>query len=477
MSSFRFTLTCSLVLAVAGLGCTNKNKSLGDATVGTNPHGINQTRAALGVTVQPITAPTTRSSIADASGPPTAPISDQDGIFFGIAISGGGSRSANFSAACMFDLERLGLLQKVDYISSVSGGSLTAAYYCLSKPKEWTPLNVQKRLTHSFATDILMNTILPWNLIVLTFSDWDRSDLLADSFRKHLFTRGGKELTFADLRPDRPRLLINATDLQSGKPFCFTNEAFDVINSDLSSYPIAHAVAASAAVPVLLHHVTLRDYSTTFKQYRHLIDGGITDNLGIRTLTDLYDAQVQSAKRAGQANPYPRGAVFIVLDARTEFDAKLSNKSDIGLLETLATGAGLTSTVLLNRASSATLAEIIVEHSPEDVTAGTLRRQKQELERSGHIQLKNADGQPVYVVHLALSRMAGMKDLPFSGFSERVNSIATYFNISQTEAHQLYQAAELLVTRRFAQPLAEIERWMNQPAGATTTPTSAPSSR
>ena len=54
-------------------------------------------------------------------------------------------------------------------------------------------------------------------------------------------------------------------------------------------------VFASAAVPVLMHHVTLRDYSTVYKQYRHLIDGGVTDNLGVVSLVETYDAQVQSA--------------------------------------------------------------------------------------------------------------------------------------------------------------------------------------
>ena len=64
--------------------------------------------------------------------PESHPPVDDDGYFVGLAISGGGSRSANFSAACMFQLQRLGVLQRVDYISSVSGGSLTAAYYCLT---------------------------------------------------------------------------------------------------------------------------------------------------------------------------------------------------------------------------------------------------------------------------------------------------------------------------------------------------------
>ncbi len=453
-----------LLLCTAGAGCTNKNKPLNRSGLPMECWRSNHTRSAMTVPLAPLAAG--GQSAVDPAGPNAAPITDADGVFFGIAISGGGSRSANFSAACMFHLQRLGLLQKADYLSSVSGGSMTAAYYCLYD-QEWNPADAQKRLTHSFATDILLNTLVPWNFVTLTLSNWDRSDLLADSFRKHLFTRRGRELTFRDLRADRPKLLINATDLQSGKPFVFCNESFDRINSNLSNYPIAHAVAASAAVPVLLHHVTLRDYTTSFKQYRHLVDGGVTDNLGIRTLTDMYDAQLAAAAKQHRPNPYPRGAVFIVIDARTLFDAKLSDKPDIGLFETLSTGAGLTSTVLLNRASSATLSEIIVEHSPEHVTAGELRKQKAALEREGHLQLRDRAGRPVYVVHLALSRLSDLRDLPFPSFHESVNSIATYFNISETEAYHLYQAADVLVTRQFSGPLEQIASWMNRAAPTT----------
>jgi len=480
MGSYRTIRSYGRVAAVSlatAAGCTQKNLSLGDQWIARDRSDLNHTPASLGVPVQSLRqANRSHPIILATSRPTTQPAAfdrNGDGVFFGVAVSGGGSRSANFAAPCMFELEQLGLLQRVDYISSVSGGSLTAAYYCVATPDEWRADIVQRKLTHSFADDALIPMFMPWNWIPLTFSDWDRSDLLADSFQKHVFSRKGKALTFGDLRPDRPRLLINATDLQSGKPFVFSNESFELINSDLSKYPIAYAVTASAAVPVLLHHVTLRDYSTTFKQYVHLIDGGVTDNLGIRTLTDLYDAQRKASKAAGQPEPYPRGAVFIVIDARTEFDAKLSDKSDIGLIDSLATGAGLTSTVLINRASSATLAEIILEHSPDDVTAGTLRKQKEELERRGHIQLKDNAGHPVYVVHFALSRLSDLKDLPFASFHERVNNIETYFNISQTEAYNLHQAAELLVTERYIEPLREIGRWMDSPSPTTAASKSA----
>jgi predicted acylesterase/phospholipase RssA len=448
------------ILAVLLAGCTYRNVRLNRADVPIERRQPNRTLATLAAPVAPFSS--TRPGIVDRSEPATKPAHDDDGIFFGLSISGGGSRSANFSASCMFELQRLGLLKHVDYVSSVSGGSLTAAYYCVSGDDAWNPGNVQRKLTHSFATDLLINTLLPWNFFVLAISDFDRSDLLTASFEKTLFTRAGRPVTFGDLRADRPRLLINATDLQSGEPFVFCNEQFDRLNSDLSRYPIASAVTASSAVPVLLHQVTLRDFTTVFKQYRHLVDGGVVDNLGVKTLVETYRAQLR-------ANPtaYPRGAVFVVIDARTQYDARISSQGDTGLLKTLEFGAGLTSTVLINRASSATLAEIILDSAPDGDTAVTLRQQRDALINGGYVQLQQANGRPVHVLHLALSRVNDITQLPFKSFSQSINNIATYFNISGTEAYNLHQAAELLVGQRFQKELAQIAAQIN---GTTTRP-------
>jgi predicted acylesterase/phospholipase RssA len=427
------------VLIVWIAGCTHVNVRLNPPDVLPENRIRNATRAD--------TAPPRVTSTRPA---------DADGYFVGLAISGGGSRSANFAAACMFELQRLGLLDRVDYISCVSGGSLPGAYYCLFD-QQWNPGDVQRAMTHPFATDMILTTIQPWNALAMMLTSWDRSDVLARAFQKHLFSdRRGRALTFADLRDDRPRLLINATDLQSGRRFVFTNDAFDELNSDLSKYPIARAVTASAAVPVLLHQVTLRDYSTLFRQYRHLIDGGVTDNLGVVTLVDTYIAHIRQARDAGLADPYPHGAVLLVIDAHTNFDAELSDKGDIGVLEGLAAGAGLTSTALLNRVSSATLAEIIVKYAPDNSTAADIRQQIARLERDGYLLLHDANDHDVRVVHLALSRVNELTDLPFLSFGQRVNNIATYFNIDPTEAYHLYKAAELLVKRKFEPTLAQI---------------------
>lgn len=452
-------------------GCTSTNRPLNPANVALENRRPNHTRAATGLEVPALQStavtnlqpppPAGRDETgggrpAPADRPPAgAPQRDDDGYFVGIAVSGGGSRSANFAAACFFELQRLGILQKADYISSVSGGSLTSAYYCASGA-EWNPGEAQRRLTYPYAKDLLVRTFVPWNYLALVLTDYDRSDLLAGIFERQLFTRNGRTLTFADLREDRPRLLINATDLQSGRPFVFCNETFDRINSDLSQYSLGYAVAASSAVPIVLHQVTLRDYSTTFKQYRHLIDGGIVDNLGIQTLLETYDGQVKTAEQHGRPLPYRNGAVIIVIDAKTSFDARLSDQGDTGFFEGVRAGTGLASTLLVNRAAAATLSDVILKYSAPDVTAQTLREQVRQLQEEGVLDLKDRNGRPVRVVHLALERVRTLTDVPFLSFSERLNNIETYFNIGETEAYHLYQAADLLVREKFEQRLRDI---------------------
>jgi phospholipase, patatin family len=51
----------------------------------------------------------------------------------GLALSGGGYRAAAYHVGTLRALHKLGILNKVDVISSVSGGSITTAYYALHK--------------------------------------------------------------------------------------------------------------------------------------------------------------------------------------------------------------------------------------------------------------------------------------------------------------------------------------------------------
>src|SRR5690349_19980652 len=99
------------------------------------------------------------------------------------------------------------------YISSVSGGSVASAYYCTSY--NWNRQAVESLLTHRFEMDVLAGVISPW-MWPSFFGNWNRSHVLAESFNRTLFVNPcdpKRVMTFRDLRPDRPRLLLNATDL------------------------------------------------------------------------------------------------------------------------------------------------------------------------------------------------------------------------------------------------------------------------
>src|SRR5439155_11625528 len=88
------------------VGCTARNERLNDPGVLLEARQHNLTRAALAAQPTVLNDPRRDVGIRPALPPSTQPPGrqDEDGYFVGIAISGGGSRSANFAAACMFPL-------------------------------------------------------------------------------------------------------------------------------------------------------------------------------------------------------------------------------------------------------------------------------------------------------------------------------------------------------------------------------------
>jgi NTE family protein len=88
--------------------------------------------------------------------------------------------------------------------------------------------------------------------------------LLESYFNERVF--GGKtygDLIEADQLKDgrRPYVVLNATDMDTGSAFSFTQDQFDLICGDLSGLKIADAVTASAAFPVALTALTLKNRS------------------------------------------------------------------------------------------------------------------------------------------------------------------------------------------------------------------------
>jgi NTE family protein len=206
------------------------------------------------------------------------------------------------------------MLDEVDVISSVSGGSFTSAYYALFRDriftdyeKEFLKRNVQARLAWS--------AINPLMWIPLASPYYSRIDMAAEIYDDMVF----KGKTFADLaaQPRRPYIILNSTDMSTAQRVEFTQEFFDLFHSDVGGVPVARAVAASSAFPILLSPLTInnyridngyvepswvadaleereenptrydrarmvRSYLTDNRPFIHLLDGGLSDNIGLR---------------------------------------------------------------------------------------------------------------------------------------------------------------------------------------------------
>jgi NTE family protein len=244
-----------------------------------------------------------------------------------LAFSGGGTRAAALSYGVMQELRdtyitshdgERSVLEEVDTISSVSGGSFTAAYYGVFR--EGLFKDYEKAFLRQDVQSTLVRKLFsPGYWFGSVFSGFDRTEMAIDYYDRTIF----KGATFADMAANGPPYIdINATDLTTGMRFTFSQDLFDLICSDLSSIRVARAVTASSAVPVAFPTIVLenhadqcdisqtrewallRDATTAsetqaqlvanLKSYRdvasrkyiHLVDGGISDNLGLRAMID-----------------------------------------------------------------------------------------------------------------------------------------------------------------------------------------------
>jgi NTE family protein len=185
-----------------------------------------------------------------------------------LAFSGGGTRAAALAYGVMEGLRETviesedgtrTMLEEVDVLSGVSGGSFPAAYYGLFDDRifeEFEPRFLRRNIQGA----IIWRALIPWNTVALLTPWYSRSDIAKGIYHKSVF----EEATFQTLSDAKgPAIYINATDLSSGERFMFTQGQFDLICSDIQPLPIAYAVAASSAVPMLLSPINLRNHSGT----------------------------------------------------------------------------------------------------------------------------------------------------------------------------------------------------------------------
>jgi NTE family protein len=276
-----------------------------------------------------------------------------DDTVVALSFSGGGTRAAAFSFGALTALEETPtpnrstpLLDRVDFVTGVSGGSVLAAYYGLKKRAALADFK-QRFLLRNAEENLQMNL----NLLSIArglqggindptlFPKWLDDNLFDHAtFKSLLYQR-------------RPFIWINASDIYNRTPFVFGRVLFGALCSDLANYPISLAVAASAAVPVVFAPVVIQGfpggcsvplppwvervrndqnappllklfanamhrYHTGEVRYVKLLDGGMVDNYGLAGFTI---ARLASATPYGPLEPEEavklRRLLFLVVDA------------------------------------------------------------------------------------------------------------------------------------------------------------------
>ncbi len=282
-----------------------------------------------------------------------------DSILLVLSFSGGGTRAATMAYGVLeklkqtyieIDGEKRSLLNEVDLITSVSGGSFTAAYYGLYGDQVFTDFE-QKFLKRNFQADLYRLLFSPWHWPGLSTSTLDRSDLAAQYLDKLLFDGATID---AMQRADTPFIMINASEVGFGTQIAFEQRQFDMFCLDVAKMPVSTAVMASSAVPLAFSPITFENKSDqcdnklprwvrkaldkgdtrsrnyhlahkykTFQDvenypYIHLYDGVLTDNLGLRSIINVFERQGGAWKTLKLINHQNvRKAVVIVVDAKS----------------------------------------------------------------------------------------------------------------------------------------------------------------
>jgi NTE family protein len=242
-----------------------------------------------------------------------------------LCLSGGGYRAMLFHAGCLWRLNELGMMARLNRISSVSGGSITAAIIAMN----WQALGFSPgEESQSFQALVIdpirqmANTTIDEGAVLGgIFLPGSISDHVAHKYDELLFH--GK--TLQDL-PDEPRFVMNATSVQSGalmrfsKPYMRDYRVGQILNPNL---PLARVVAASSAFPPVLSpcEIKVADYGMQFEPAKDgedlsfppyttdlvLSDGGVYDNLGLETAWKRYDTILVSdggGHTAAEPNPH-----------------------------------------------------------------------------------------------------------------------------------------------------------------------------
>jgi NTE family protein len=244
----------------------------------------------------------------------------------GLCVSGGGYRAMLFHLGAFWRLNDVGYLKKLNRVSSVSGGSITAGFLGL----RWSALTFDgKGVATNFPMEIVApirkmgaTTIDKGSIIGGIFGPGSISDKIRKAYDKTLF----HDATLQALPDDQtgPRFVINATNVMSGalcrfsKPYIWDYRVGEVEAPKIS---LSAAVTASSAFPPVLSPCEIKFPDGAFKAGTGtdlqrppftnklvLTDGGVYDNLGLETVwKNFTTVLVSDAGGKMSADETPKG--------------------------------------------------------------------------------------------------------------------------------------------------------------------------
>ena len=400
-----------------------------------------------------------------------------------LAFSGGGMRAAAFSYGVLEALRRIEMvtstgrttrmLDEIDLITGVSGGSFTALAYGLYGEKLFDEYE-RRFLKRDVQGTLLARTLNPLNWSALLSSGWGRSELAANLYDEILFNGA----TFADLeRTGGPRIAVSATELTTGSRVVFMPQNFDVMCAELGSFRLARAAAASSAVPVVLSPLTINNYGgrcgyrepewlhqftdtarpprpagrilkrlqelrefddATEDPYFHLVDGGLSDNLGLRGVLDYLET-FEALRAAGRTTPLDdvrRVIIFVVNSVSFPSTSWNTSPNAPGTLAILIKAAG----VPIDRYASESI-ELLKDIDARWTALREIRDSKA-FARTKDPRLANVINAPdadIYTIDVSFQALPDMRERDF------LNQLPTSLALSDEAVDRLRAAAATIL--------------------------------
>src|SRR5215469_6320291 len=398
-----------------------------------------------------------------------------------LAFSGGGTRAAAFSYGVLETLRSMEiitktgrkrrLLDEVDVITGVSGGSFTALAYGLYGDQLFGEYE-SRFLKRDVQGELTRRTFNPVNWPALSSTGWGRSELAAQLYDEILF----KGATFADLyRAGGPMIAVSATELATGSRIVFVPQNFDVMCADLAPIRLSRAAAASSAVPVVLSPITINNYGgscgyqppawlAAFAElpepprpaaralnrvreleeldngiedpYFHLVDGGISDNLGLRSVLDVLETY-EALHEAGLPTPLDnvRSIIVFVVNSLSIPSTKWNeSESPPGSVDVLIKSAG----VPIDRSYG----EMVEQIRDIDAPSNTLRQIPGYFAKDkspAMTEILNAPNADIYVVDVSFKALQDKSERDY------LNQLPTSFVLPSEAVDRLRAAAGSLV--------------------------------